>query len=66
MKRQSATEMAYVDILQDGGASVEFVSLDWVIQRGYKVKPTHTNWTVTVANQETVSGSRQVIVDYGK
>jgi hypothetical protein len=55
MKRQSATEMAYADILQDGGASVEFVSLDWVIRRGYKVKPTHTNWTVTVANQETVS-----------
>jgi hypothetical protein len=47
--------MVYADILQDGGASVEFVSLDWVIRRGYKVKPTHTNWTVTVANQETVS-----------
>jgi hypothetical protein len=55
MKRQSATKMVYADILQDGGASVEFVSLDWVIRRGYKVKPTHTNWTVTVANQETVS-----------
>jgi hypothetical protein len=55
MKRQSATEMVYADILQDGGASVEFVSLDWVIRRGYKVKPTHTNWTVTVANQEIVS-----------
>jgi hypothetical protein len=53
MKRQSATEMAYADILQDGGASVEFVSLDWVIRRGYKVKL--TNWTVTVANQEIVS-----------
>jgi hypothetical protein len=54
-KRQVATEMTYADILQDGGASVEFVSLDWVTKKGFKVKPTHTNWTVTVANQETVS-----------
>jgi hypothetical protein len=54
-KRQVATEMIYANILQDGGASVEFVSLDWVTRKGFKVKPTHTNWTVTVANQETVS-----------
>jgi hypothetical protein len=34
---------------------VEFVDLGWVTRKGFKIKPTHTNWTVTVANQETMS-----------
>jgi hypothetical protein len=34
---------------------IQRLSLDWVTRRGYKVKPTDTNWTVNVANQENVS-----------
>jgi hypothetical protein len=55
IKRQPATPLVWADILQDGGASVEFVDLGWATRQGFKIKPTHTNWTVTVANQETVS-----------
>jgi hypothetical protein len=55
IKRQQATPLVWADILQDGGASVEFVDLGWATRQGFKIKPTHTNWTVTVANQETVS-----------
>jgi len=39
----------------DSGASTRFVSQEWVQQNKLTIKPTHTNWTVTVANNETVT-----------
>jgi hypothetical protein len=53
-KRLDEQLMFYADVLQDTGASVEFISMELALRKGLKLKPTHNNWTVTVANQETV------------
>ena len=41
-------------LLFDTGASTRFVSLAYVEKHGYAIKPTHINWTVTVADNTTV------------
>ncbi len=53
MSKTSNTFPARVMI--DSGASTRFVSQEWVQQNKLTIKPTHTNWTVTVANNKTVA-----------
>jgi hypothetical protein len=54
-KKLKEQSIFWADVLQDTGASVEFISMELATRKGLRIKPTHSNWTVTVANQDTVS-----------
>jgi hypothetical protein len=64
-EKMDEQSMIYADVLQDTWASVEFISMELALRKGLKLKPTHNNWTVTVANQETVKvlGSVNLQID---
>ena len=50
-------------IMADTGATTRFASKEWVTANKLRIKPTHANWTVRVANNEVVPVAGTVDVD---
>jgi hypothetical protein len=41
-------------LMMDTGATTRFASEKWVLANGFKVNPTHANWSVQVANSDVM------------
>jgi hypothetical protein len=41
-------------LLMDSGATTRFASEKWVLANGFSINPTHANWSVQVANSDTM------------
>jgi hypothetical protein len=51
-------------LLKDSGATTRFASEKWVLSNGFPINPTHANWSVQVANSDTmqVTGTTDIEV----
>jgi hypothetical protein len=51
-------------LMMDSGATTKFASEKWVLRHGYKIRPSHTNWCVQVANSDYVNVNGTVDLEF--